>query len=89
MKEFVRAIAINQRYVKAHNNLGVAYLSQGRNDAAASEFRTALGIDPRNVESLVNLSLAEKGREPRRGARVPDARSKSIRAAQRPTTTSR
>jgi tetratricopeptide (TPR) repeat protein len=61
--------------VKAHNNLGVAYLSQHRNDAAAGEFRTALLIDPRNVESLVNLALAEK-----EAGRRDEARASLVRA---------
>ena len=73
-----RAIAIDQKYVKAHNNLGVAYLNQRKIDAAASEFRTALALDPRNVESLVNLSLAEKDAGRRDEARAALAKALEI-----------
>src|SRR5262249_50081601 len=44
----------------AHNNLGVLHLRAGRLEQAAAEFRVALTIDPRNVESLVNLALVQK-----------------------------
>jgi Tfp pilus assembly protein PilF len=43
--------------VTAHNNLGAAYLSQRNNDAAAAEFRTALGIAPDNAEAHYNSAL--------------------------------
>jgi Tfp pilus assembly protein PilF len=43
--------------------------------AAASEFRVALGSDPRNVESLVNLALLQKA-----AGRVTDARDLLRRA---------
>jgi protein O-GlcNAc transferase len=43
--------------------------------AAASEFRVALGSDPRNVESLVNLALLQKA-----AGRVADARDLLRRA---------
>ena len=56
--EFERAIAIDPAYEKAHNNLGVSLMSDGR-ERAASEFRSALAIDSRRVEPLVNLALVE------------------------------
>ena len=51
----------------AHNNYGVTLLLQGRADEAAAQFRTALKLDPRNVDALVNLALAQRdGRQPER-----------------------
>jgi protein O-mannosyl-transferase len=43
-----------------HNNLGVAYLLARQLDAAAAQLKVALGIDPANVEALVNLALVHK-----------------------------
>ena len=48
------------RYGKAHNNLGVVLMRDGRLDQAAAEFRIALEIDSRSVESMVNLALVQK-----------------------------
>jgi len=61
--------------VKAHNNLGVAYLRSSRPDTAAAEFRVALASDPQNVESLVNLALVQRS-----GGRIADARALLRRA---------
>ena len=44
--------------MKAHNNLGVAFLESGAWDTAIQEFRAALATRPTNLESLVNLGLA-------------------------------
>jgi Tfp pilus assembly protein PilF len=60
LAQYQRAIAINPRYVKAHNNLGVVLMRMSQLDRAASELRVALAGDPRNVESLVNLALVER-----------------------------
>ena len=60
MTQFQRAIAINPRASKAHNNLGVALMRTGRSEPAAAEFRVALAADPRSVEALVNLALVQK-----------------------------
>jgi Tfp pilus assembly protein PilF len=54
---FHRAIIIDPQYVKAHNNLGVAYLRSGKPEAAAVEFRAALAADAKNVESWTNLAV--------------------------------
>ena len=61
--------------MKAHNNLSVARLRQGWNDEATAAFRTALRLDPTNVESLVNLVLALKG-----AGRVEKARETLLQA---------
>ena len=60
VREFRRAIALDPSYVKAHNNLGVAYLRARQLDDAAAELKVALGADARNIESLVNLALVQK-----------------------------
>lgn len=43
-----------------HNNLGVAYLLARQLDAAAAQLKVALGIDPGNIQALVNLALVHK-----------------------------
>ena len=43
-----------------HNNLGVAYLLARQLDAAAAQLVVALGIDPGNIQALVNLALVHK-----------------------------
>jgi Tfp pilus assembly protein PilF len=45
---------------EVHNNLGVSYLIAGELDAAAVELKVALGINPGNIDSLVNLALVER-----------------------------
>ena len=61
MKEFQQAIGIDPKYVRAHNNAGVALMRSGRLDEAGAEFRVALAAEPRNIESIVNLALVQKG----------------------------
>ena len=78
IKEFQKAIEIDPKYVRAHNNLGVALMGvtgSSRLDAAAAEFRVALAEDPRNVESIVNLALVQKA-----AGRGADARDLLLRA---------
>lgn len=43
---------------RPHNNLAIALLAAGRNDEAATELKTALKLDPKNVEALRNLGAA-------------------------------
>jgi len=49
----------------------------GQMPQAAAEFRVALAIDPRNVESMVNLALVHKA-----AGRVADARELLRRAVE-------
>ena len=63
------------QYARARNNLGVTYLNQRKLDAAASELHAALGIDPQNVESMVNLSTVEKEAGRLDGAERPHSRA--------------
>jgi Tfp pilus assembly protein PilF len=60
VKEFDRALFIEGSYVTARNNLGVALLEQGKVDAAAAHFRSVLEMQPRNLDAMINLALAEK-----------------------------
>jgi len=46
----------------AHNNLGVAYLRQGRKDEAAERFAATLRLNPSVPEAHSNLGLIEQGR---------------------------
>ena len=75
VKEFQKAIESIRKYVRAHNNLGVALLRGNQLDGAAAELRVALAADPRNVESLVNLALVQKA-----AGRAADARDLLRRA---------
>ena len=76
MGEFHRALSIAPRYVRAHNNLGVTLLELGpRPTRPPAEFRAVLAIDPRNVDAMVNLALAQRAagadrRTPRQPCRV-------------------
>jgi hypothetical protein len=53
------AIRDNPPYLK-YNNYGVTLLRQGNTDGASAEFRTVLTLEPRSVDALVNLALAQK-----------------------------
>lgn len=72
-----RAISIDPQDVRARNELGVAYLAQGRFDEAAVQFHAAQASDPENVASMVNLSAVEK-----ESGRREEARRWAIRALQ-------
>ncbi|MFQ5525123.1 MAG: tetratricopeptide repeat protein [Thermoanaerobaculia bacterium] len=43
-----------------HNNLGRIHLRNGDLDKARSEFRTALELDPRNADALLNLASIQR-----------------------------
>lgn len=45
-----------------HNDLGVAYESTGKLDLAASEYRRALRLEPRQARARVNLGNIEAAR---------------------------
>ena len=51
---------IEPRNAGTHNNYGVTLLMLGRIDESAAEFQTALSIDPRHLDALINLSLAQR-----------------------------
>jgi tetratricopeptide (TPR) repeat protein len=51
-----RALEIDPRHVRAHNNLGSVLLMQSRLDEAADAFRAALAIDPDLAQALQNLA---------------------------------
>lgn len=51
-----KALAKSPRSVPAINLLGVVYTQQGKNDLAIEQFRKALAIDPRSVDTRINLA---------------------------------
>ncbi len=59
-----RAIEINAKMPRFHNNLGLAHAAERRFDAAEASYRRALALDPDYVEAWHNLAtvLAESGR---------------------------
>jgi predicted O-linked N-acetylglucosamine transferase (SPINDLY family) len=50
-----RALELDPNYVKAHNNLGVAYQELGKPQDAVQCYRRALALNPDYVEALNNL----------------------------------
>jgi tetratricopeptide (TPR) repeat protein len=58
-----RAIEIDPRHARAHNNLGIALGEKGQLDEAITSYRRAIEIDPRHANAHFNLALAlrEKG----------------------------
>jgi Tfp pilus assembly protein PilF len=74
VKRFQRSIAIGRKCTR-RTTISACAMRSNRPDAAAAEFRVALGADPRNVESLVNLALVQKA-----AGRVADARDLLRRA---------
>jgi tetratricopeptide (TPR) repeat protein len=61
ISEYERAVEINPAFAEAHNNLGVAYVEQGRLDDAIVEFEEAVGkagLDDLNLaNAYYNLGL--------------------------------
>ena len=45
-------------YAEAHNNLGLAYVAQGRLNDAVREYQLALESDPENAETYNNLAIS-------------------------------
>jgi tetratricopeptide (TPR) repeat protein len=56
---FRRAIALNPDYTGAHEHLGLLLAQKGDVNGAASEYRTAVAIDPRRVKALMGLARLE------------------------------
>ncbi len=59
-QEFLKAIQLNPRHYKAHNNVGLIYLNVGRPEDAARHFQEALRIRPKDKIAQANLDLAMK-----------------------------
>ena len=59
IRNLQRAISIDPHDADTRNNLGVAYLAQGKIDEAAAQFHAALQIDAHNVEAHFNLAVLE------------------------------
>ncbi len=52
------ALALAPKTDYLHNNLGYNLLMQGKNDAAATEFRAALQVNPQSAVARNNLAMA-------------------------------
>jgi tetratricopeptide (TPR) repeat protein len=57
---FRKAVALNPKDAKSRVALAQIYLSENRNEAAVSELKTALSIDPNEPTALYQLSLARR-----------------------------
>ena len=56
-KQYLAAIAQDDRNLEAHNNLGLLYRSRGEDVKAVEQFRRALAIDPRYVTARNHLAV--------------------------------
>jgi len=56
-KEYLAAIAENDRHLEARNNLGLLHRARGRTTDAVEQFRRALAIDPRYVKARNHLAV--------------------------------
>jgi tetratricopeptide (TPR) repeat protein len=55
---FERTVKYSPKSSKAYNNLGMAYVSEGRDEEAVESYKKSLKIDPTNVEAYINLGVA-------------------------------
>jgi tetratricopeptide (TPR) repeat protein len=55
---YQRALTINPNFAEAHNNMGDAFLQQGRMDEAIAQLQRALAINPNYTEARYNLGNA-------------------------------
>lgn len=58
------AAASNPTSARAANNLGMAYAAECRFDAAASEFKRSMQLDPADFRASINLMLLKQGELP-------------------------
>ena len=56
-KEYRRALALDDRFLPAHFNLGNLLARRGRTDAAEKQFLAILELDPENAEAHYSLAL--------------------------------
>ena len=59
IEHLTKAIAIYPKFVAAHNALGSAYLSLGKNELARGEFTEAIALDDHLPNSFLNLGCAD------------------------------
>jgi tetratricopeptide (TPR) repeat protein len=57
LRNYERAVALDEAYALAHNNLGVARFHAGRHDLAVESFRRALSGQPGFIKARLNLAL--------------------------------
>ena len=58
-----RVIEIDPENAQAHNNLGVAYESKRKFEAAQAEYKTAIELDPENKSYKKNYDKFKRNRE--------------------------
>src|SRR5207245_2659714 len=59
---FRQAIALDPKYVLAHNNLGYALKAQGQLDEAIASYRQAIELAPASAEVYCDLGHASQAR---------------------------
>jgi protein O-mannosyl-transferase len=58
LREYLKAISLDNNSYEAHNNLGSVYLSHGRIDLAIKEYQEALALNPNYQDARNNLEMA-------------------------------
>jgi tetratricopeptide (TPR) repeat protein len=66
--EYRQAIALNPKYVTAHNNLGLALKAKGDLDGAIAEYRQAIALDRKFASAHNNLGIALSDKQDLDGA---------------------
>ena len=56
----MKALALRPTDARSHNNLGAALMSLAKHEEATECYKTALLLDPNNIEALSNLAVAEQ-----------------------------
>jgi protein O-GlcNAc transferase len=68
-----RAVEMAPRYAKAHLNLGIALEAEGRSEAAAASYESALALDPEDPYVLYNAGRAARRHAPARAEELLSA----------------
>jgi tetratricopeptide (TPR) repeat protein len=55
IKEYKKAVFLQEKNAKIHFNLGLAYVDAGAYESALEEFVKARNIEPNNIQYIVNL----------------------------------
>jgi tetratricopeptide (TPR) repeat protein len=78
VEPLTKAIAIYPEYVGAHNALGLAYLSLGKNQEAESAFSQSVALDDHLPYSYLNLSWAQMAQKNFRQAQISVQRASDL-----------
>ncbi len=71
IKEYEKALEIDDKNTSIHNNLGVLYGLTGKDDAAIAEFEKVIDINPNNAGSYKNIAIIY--------AKYPEKHDKAIK----------